>query len=224
MDRRVGEIRSAGIGAQGELAQLGAQVAVSAHVAECARIGAHRTAVSRFHAPDHHDVDDAADAFRIILDGGIGNHLDLLDRSGGERLDELIEVPGQHPGGPAIHKDLVILAAVQQHLLVPIDAEHRHVSENVDQIAAFGERIRRHIVGQFVGIGRDALAPGRDGRFFQLLGFAERIRLCRLRVLRPGGKAGKQGGCGKNNCLRVHCIFALCRRQNYPEIVLQALV
>ena len=206
VERRTWIIGSACIRAESKLAQLGIQIAVPAYGAECACIGSQRTAVARFQAPGHHDIDDAADAFRIVFHRRIGDDLDLLDGRCRNGLDELVEVPGQHPGGTAVHQHLVILAAVQQHLLVTIDAEHRHIPENIDEVAAGRQRVCFHIIGKLVGIGRNQFTAGRDGRFPQMFHFSEGIRLLRHRVLRPGGKAGKQGGCGKNNCLRVHCI------------------
>ena len=216
MDRRTWVIGSAGIRAEGEFAQLGIQIAVSAYGAEGACIDSQRTAVARFQAPGHHDIDDAADAFRIVFYRRVGDDLDLLDGRCRNGLDELVEVPGQHPGGPAVHQHLVILAAVQQHLLVAIDAEHRHIPENVDEIAACRQRVCFHVISKFVGIGRNQFTAGYDGRFFELLHFSEGIRLLRHRVLRPGGKAGKQGGCGKNNCLRVHCVFCVLSKTKLP--------
>ena len=153
--------------------------------------------------------DDAADAFRIVFHRRIGNDLDLFDGRCRNGLDELVEVPGQHSCSTSVDQHFIILAAVEQHFLVAVDAEHRHIPENVNEVAAGRQGVCFHVIGKFVGIGRNQFTAGYDGRFLDLLHPSEGIRLLRHRVLRPCDKAGKQGGCGKNNCLRVHCVFCV---------------
>ena len=199
-------IHPAGIGTEGELAQLGIDISVSSGHPQCAALCAQGAAVTGFQPPCHHDIDDAANAFRIVLDGRIGDDLDFLDGGGRYGLDELVEVPGQHPRRPSVHEDLVIRGAVQQHLILAVDAEHRHVPEYIDKIAAFRHWICLYVIGEFVGVGFDQFLPGHYGGFFEFLYGAQGIRLGDFRFLRPGGDAyNKSGSSSKDDCLCVHC-------------------
>ena len=162
-------------------------------------------AVTGFQSLGHNDIDDAADAFRIVFDGRIGNDLNLLDGRGRNCLDKLVEVPGQHPRRPSVHEDLVIRGAVQQYLVLTVDAEHRYVPENIDEIAAFRQGVCLHVIGEFVGIVFYQLLPGNYGGFFEFLYGAQGIRLGSFRFLRPGGDAYGQCCSSKDDCLCIHC-------------------
>lgn len=137
MNRWIRKIHPAGIRTESKFTQLGIQIAVSAYCAEGACIGSQRAAVARFQTPGQHDIDDAADAFRIVFHRRIGDDLYFLYGRRRNGLDELVEVPGKHTSGSAVHEHLVIIAAVQQHLLVTIDTEHRNGAENVNEVASF---------------------------------------------------------------------------------------
>ena len=199
------EIRPAGIGAEGELAKLGVDISASSGHPQCAALCTKGAAVTGFQALGHNDIDDAADAFRIVLDGRIGNDLNLLDGRGRNCLDKLVEVPGQHPRRPSVHEDLVIRGAVQQYLILSVDAKHWHVSENIDEIAAFRLRVCLHVIGEFVGIVFYQLLPGDYRGFFEILNGAQGIRLGSFRFLRPGGEAYDQCCSSKDDCLCIHC-------------------
>lgn len=49
------------------------------------------------------------------------------------------------------------------HLLVSIDAELRHIPENVDEITAGSQWVCFYVIGEFIGIGRNQFTAGRDG-------------------------------------------------------------
>lgn len=83
----------------------------------------------------------------------------------------MVEVPGKHPSGPAVHEHLVIIAAVQQHLLVTIDAEHRNGAENVNEVAPFCFGISLDIIRQLIRISRHKITSDSNSCRLQCVPF-----------------------------------------------------
>ncbi len=207
-------IHPAGIGTEGELAQLGIDISVSSGHPQRAALSAQGSAVTGFQPPCHHDIDDAANAFCIILDGRIGDDLDLLDGGGRNGLDKLLEVPGQHPSRPSVHEDLVIRGAVQQYFILSVDAEHRHVSENVDEVAPFCLGISLDIIRQLINISRHKITPDSNScRLYCVPSF--RIASRRVHLLGTSNRRLHHGS--KDNKKLLHCLIAHFAAQTYNE-------
>ena len=87
-------------------------------------------------------VQDTADALGIVARAGIGDNLDILDGRGRHILENLRGIAAHHHVRLPIDVNLETRAAVHRDVVVPIDRNHRHLAEHVED----GVRLRVHIV------------------------------------------------------------------------------
>ena len=79
----------------------------------------------------HHQVDNSGCTFGTELGGRVGDHFDLLDRSGRHLLQHLSAVLGVESGGLAVNPDLHIFTVAQRDRAFLIHIDGRNVLQHV---------------------------------------------------------------------------------------------
>ena len=140
-------------------------------------------------------VQDSSESLGIIFGARFGQHLDLLDRFGGHRLEYLLVIGFHHHVFLAVDVNLEAGIAVDLYVVLGIDSNHRHLLQGVEQSLAFGRLVFAYIVGQLGAVGLYHLFLCRYHEIVEVDGnfrFRNRVRrlLCQ----------GSEGACRHQQC------------------------
>ena len=98
----------------------------------------------------HHQVQHTTHALSVIFHTRIGNHLDVLHRTGRHILEDRRRVAAHHHVRLAIDIDFEAAATVHRDIVIAIHRHHRHLTEHLQHRARLGIHILGGVIGHLI--------------------------------------------------------------------------